>query len=226
MNCLDCQELLQRRLDGEALPEVPELERHLSACRLCRERHAASIPLLESLKSLPWPASPAQLTQHLVVQVLQDRRRRQRRLRLRIMVTTALAASLLLMALAGYLWLPTPKTPEPLPNIVQKDKKLEPEPAPDMAKSMDDARNAVVTLTGRLADQTKQQAQILLAAASPMDVPPLVNVPAVAEGMDATQTLRQAGQGLSDGLEPVTRSTRRALQFLAREVAAFDAGAN
>ena len=36
MNCPECQELLQRRLDGEILANSPELERHLSECLACR----------------------------------------------------------------------------------------------------------------------------------------------------------------------------------------------
>ncbi|MBI3411983.1 MAG: zf-HC2 domain-containing protein [Planctomycetes bacterium] len=224
MNCLEFQELLQRRLDGVASPDPPELELHLSTCRPCQERHAAALRLLEGVKNLPRPRTPEHLGKRIVSMVLEDRRLRQRRWRVRVMVTSALAASLLVIALSGYYLLPERKTPGPkaAPEIARKDNTNDAEQPAEIAKSMEDARNAVTALTGRLADETKKQASILLAATGPVDIGPMIGGPEIPANLD--QTLRQAGQGLSEGLEPVARSTRRALQFLVREVGAIDTG--
>lgn len=224
MNCLEAQEQLQHRLDGDSAPDSAAVERHLSECGPCRELFAAAALFLEGLKSLPRSPITAALTKRIVASVDADRRLRIRSFRVRVAITAALAASLLLTALAGFLWLPAAQKSGPAPNLARKDDKQRPESPPAIAKSMDDARLAVKSLTERLADQTAQQAMLLVAAATPADLGPLVSGPAVPEAADAAQTLRYAGQGLSDGLEPVTRSTRRALQFFVREVAGFESG--
>src|SRR5262245_5989505 len=113
MNCLECQELLQRRLDGEPLQDRAELDRHLVACPECRERHAAAQVLADGLKLLPRAAPPEGLAQRLAARVLGDRAVRLRR---RVWGGVALAASLLLAAMAGYLWL-VPGPPGPIARI-------------------------------------------------------------------------------------------------------------
>src|SRR5438128_11769464 len=101
MNCPECQELLQRRLDGEILANSPELERHLSECLACREQHQAASRLLEALRSAR-PVLEGTPAPRIVMAVLRDRRGPQHRR----WTGLALGGSLLLMALAGYLWWP------------------------------------------------------------------------------------------------------------------------
>ena len=55
MNCLECQNLLQQRLDGDRIAESDALEQHLNQCAGCRDQHTASLRLLDGLKELPRP---------------------------------------------------------------------------------------------------------------------------------------------------------------------------
>jgi hypothetical protein len=230
MNCHECQDLLQRRLDGEALPGTPELDQHLASCPLCRHRFAVSQRLLGGLKRLPRPVLPPDFSQRMVGQILDDRRKRRLRMRRRLWATAALAASLLLMALAGYFGLPDP-TPAPRPGpIAERQVEPEPpvpEPVPSLRRSAEEAGTAVAALTGRLADTTLEQARLLLTATAPMDVPDLA-LPDLALGPwdeplePAAESLRQAGQGVSEGLQTVTDSTRRAVDFFMRELTVLE----
>src|SRR5207249_864730 len=93
-------------------------------------------------------------SQRLLTRVLDDRRRRRVRMRRRLWATAALAASLLLMAVAGYFGLPNPHHSAPNRGPVAEPN-IQPEvPAdlPSLRHSAEEARNAVASLTGRLAD--------------------------------------------------------------------------
>src|ERR1017187_2765388 len=112
MNCLECQELLQRRLDGERIA-AEALDRHLSECATCRELHAGAVRLLDGLKRMPRPALAPNFAQAIVAEVRWDRRQRQEKTRRRVMLTMALAASVLLILFAAYSWLPQSVKDEP-----------------------------------------------------------------------------------------------------------------
>src|SRR5271166_1397366 len=99
MNCLECQDVLQQRLDGDPIADRAALDLHLAACAECRARHAAAQRLEEGLRGTPRPTPPADLTDRTVARVLDDRLRR---LRLRRRVGFLLAASLLLAAVGAY----------------------------------------------------------------------------------------------------------------------------
>src|SRR6516162_4681281 len=95
MNCLECLDLLQRRLDGDAQAESVDLERHLSECADCRARHGAVPQLAEGLRLLASPLPPAGLSNRIVNRVLAEHRGAlsfQRRL----IAAAAIAAGLLL----------------------------------------------------------------------------------------------------------------------------------
>ena len=77
MNCLECQELLQQRLDGERIAATEAFDRHLNECAACREQHAAAVRLLDGIKQLPKVALAANFAQSIVAQVMRDRRQRQ-----------------------------------------------------------------------------------------------------------------------------------------------------
>lgn len=227
MNCLDCQDLLQRRLDGEAIAPTLELEQHVAECPDCRALHASAQILLDGLSALPAPASPHNFTQRLTGLVLEDRRLRLERNRRRWLVTAALAACLLVMALAGYFLLPVPR-PTIAPPAMAHEIKQDEQPPRDVAavalpltKSADDARHAVTALSERWADKAREQTKQFLAAATPVDVPDIDHFPELAEPLDlepAVQSLRLAGAGLAVGLEPVAQNARRALAYFFREL--------
>ena len=215
MNCLECRELLQKRLDGEPVVAAA-LEQHMNQCAKCREQHAGALRLLEAMKALPNPKLAFGFTQALVAQVMQDRRQRLQKIRRRVFVTMALAASVLVMLMLAYYWLPPlsrnnepqPKSPfvevpkeKPLPKEPKESKKQEP-------------RNALTALTDRWADTTRDHAKVVMVAANldGMDRLPAVGALAV------SPSVRDAGQEVSDGVQTVTRNARKAFDFLAREL--------
>ena len=215
MNCPECQDVLQRRLDGEPVPRSAALDAHLAECAECRERHAAARRLLDGLRRLPAAGAPADLTRRILAGVERDRAERRRRARRGLAVTLALAASILLMAAAGYVWLPRPAANDgPVASIPKPpDERKAPAPREPLP---DGTRTAIASLTGKLADRTLDQARVLLTAV------PVDELPAVPELDPAAQTLRQTGQDVSGGLQTVTRSARRALDYFAREMPMLD----
>src|SRR5207247_6179358 len=168
MNCLECQELLQRRLDGELPADSAALEQHLRVCPTCREQHQSAQVLLDGLRAAVPPMPPEYLAPRIIAAVVQDQRM-QLRFRRRVWTGLAVAASLLLMALAGYLWFPRDRN-DPGPDVIGKKDNRPKEEAPSLGRSMEEARAAMTNLTERLADRTKKQAQLILAAANPMDL--------------------------------------------------------
>jgi hypothetical protein len=209
MNCLDCQELLQKRLDGE--PVAGEsLEFHLSQCATCRERHAAALRLLEGLQHLPTPKPATDLTATLVASVLRDRRQRRERVQRRVLVTMGLAASILLMLLAAYWWIPRGANNAPKPPEHVERPRPAPEPKTHVEPKKHEHKNPLAALSERWADATRDHAKVVMVAAN-LDavdrLPPVKEIPGL-----------EAGHEVSDGVRTVTRGARRAFDFLAREL--------
>src|SRR5262249_29736068 len=96
MKCPECDDLLQRRLDGEAVLD-PALEQHLADCAGCRDRQTAAVRLLDGLRLAKSPMPPARLADRLVGARLADRRWP---LRWRRWMVRAAAAAALLAAVA------------------------------------------------------------------------------------------------------------------------------
>jgi hypothetical protein len=214
MNCLDCQEQLQRLLDGDG-PNVStaDLDLHLSVCSSCRELHAAGQRLLEGVRFLRCPVPPAGLAQR-INQQLQVRQRRLRFVH-RFLLPTAVAASLLVATMAGYFALrpaPAPKWTE----IADRGFGLPPVPPPSFNQHVEEAGLAVVSLTRRTAGETIEQGRLLLpriftgrSAPQAQFIQPVLQPPA--------ESLREIKESMSIGLEPVTTAARRALDLLLRE---------
>jgi anti-sigma factor RsiW len=217
MNCLECQNLLQDRLDG-ADDDHADLDRHLATCPACRQWYAAARRLEEGLRFLPPAVPPAGLADRITGRVLAERRTRLA-WRARLRTAAALAASLVL---ALFVARPQPPSPQPLPVAAADrpgahDKAVPPGPLGD---SVAEAGSAVVDLTRRTADEAVGGGRLLLPVVvaradrpeaerpGPMD-PPL-------------KSLRTAGSGVSAGLEPVTSSARRAVDLFFREIPAME----
>jgi hypothetical protein len=211
MNCLESQQLLQQYLDGESIDHA-SLDAHLRACADCAGLHAAAQRLQEGLRLRVPLAVPAGLRERTVAAVIADRRSRRRR---RLLAGLALAASLLLAALAGYygLWRTEETSPLDQPAPVVRT----PEPAPpSLRDSMTEAGTAVVSLTRRTTDETVTQTIRLWPGVTP---PALDNTEVLTQPLDPpARSLREAGQGVSAGLEPVASSARRAVGMFLREL--------
>jgi hypothetical protein len=207
MNCTDWENLLQERLDGGPAADRPGLEPHLAACPSCRERHAAARRLEEGLRLLAPPAPPAGLSGRVAARVLDDRHARLRRRHRLLRTVAAVAAAVLLVFLTVR---DRPSPPEPVPPVVAALQA--PAPSPSLRDSVAEASTAVVDLTRRTADETVGQGRLL--------VPVVVGTPPDAAGdpQSSVHSLREAGQGVSTGLDPVTDSARRALDLFLRDI--------
>jgi hypothetical protein len=70
---------------------------------------------------------------------------------------------------------------------------------------------------GRTADETLGEGRLLLPADVPS--PPLANAVAFQKTWDTpVRTFREAGQGVSTGLEPIATSARRAVNLFLKEI--------
>jgi hypothetical protein len=219
MNCLECQELLQKRMDGAAALPAELLEAHLNQCTACREQHACAVSLLDGLALLPQPRPAANFARSMVAQVMHDRRHRQQKTRRRVFVTMALAASLLFTLMVAYYWLPRSANGNLAPKdiLVKDTPKKEVTPPRQEAKVIpkkEEPRNVFSALTDRWADTTREHAKVLAAAAK---IDAIEKLPAVGE-------LPEAGQEVSDGVQAVTRNARKAFDFFARELPMPDMG--
>jgi hypothetical protein len=233
MNCLECQDMLQRRLDGGPSEPDAMLDQHLAQCALCRARHAAARRLLDGLKHTPQPEAPGGLATRVVARVLRERERRRLRLRRSLYVTAALAASILIMLLIAYSQRPTGDgKPEHGPMVENTPKKdgVPPAPVPPAVpkkdrEPRDDKAHSFAALTGRLADKTLDQAKVLWTVANPVDGVQVGELPNVKELDPAAQSLRQAKQEMSESLDAVGHSARRAIDYFARELPMLDVSA-
>ncbi len=215
MNCLECQELLQARMDGEPIA-ADALEQHLNECASCRDQHLAAQRLLEGLKELPAITPDPGFARALAATIIQDRRQRRDKTRRRVFLTAALAASVMLILFAAYYWFPR----TPTETIVVKDqpKKQAPpikEKTPEQIEKAPEPRSPLTPMMDRWADATRNHAKVMLAATN-LDV--VENLPAVDNLPPIDPGVREASQEVSDGVRTVTRNARRAFDFFAREL--------
>jgi predicted anti-sigma-YlaC factor YlaD len=217
MNCHDCEELLQQRLDGLAGADDPGLAEHLAECPRCRQLHQAAGRLEEGLACLPRPEPPARLGSAIVRQVLAQRRQH---LRWRQRVLAAVAAVLLLILPAlVYWWLPEPQVHRSARLIITPPSS---QPAPSLNQRVAEAGQAVTTLGDRLADRTRANLTLLWQATTPRELPAMEPLPGMSEQEHplepAVQSLREATAGVGTGLQTVANSAQRAMSFFMREL--------
>jgi hypothetical protein len=227
MNAPECRDFLRRRFDGLTPAGRRALEQHLAACPHCRDWHRAARLLEDGLRALPRPEPPPGLSDRIVLRVTADRRDRLRR-RQRL-AGLAAAACLLLTPLAIDLLARRDAGPVPTrPHVVRKAPQAPPQaaPAPSLRQSVDEAGSAVAALTHRLTGQTRDRARLLWGAAKPPGgAAALPDLDGLRAPLDpAAQPLREAGRGVSAGLETVAGSARRAVSFFTREIPALDPG--
>lgn len=214
MKCLECQELLQRRLDGIPLADHKGLEQHLADCVSCREQHAAAARLLRGLGTMQTPVPPPGLARRINAAVLRDRAVRRQRMKRRLYVTAALAASVFVMLLVSY-W-QQPRAPQPAGALETPVAKANPTPSVPAPPAPEvEAPQARAGLSESVVES--------LNALLP-DVP-IKELPAVAElePLDpAAQSLKQAGREVTASLQTVTRSARQAFDYFSRELPSFE----
>jgi hypothetical protein len=220
MNCHASHDLLQQRLDGTAI-ESPEWIEHLRGCADCRALEAATQRLQDGIRRLTSPLPPADFAARIADRVVLERRRARRRARRRWAVTLALAASLFLAVALRLDWHGPQMEPETeKQGPVVKNPAPEPKTTPTLRESVTEAREAVAALTTQTAEETVGPTRWLMPNVSRPELPQ-VDLESIEP---PTQPLREAGEGVSSGLEPVTSSARRAVGLFLRELPPIDVG--
>jgi hypothetical protein len=215
VNCNAWQQQLQQTLDGAEPVDRTALEQHLHDCADCRAYHDAAQRLRAGLKLLRPPAAPPELTNRLVAAVVQDRLLRYRRGRRKLVVALAIAAGIIIVV-GVRLWpgaaKPSPnapesvkKDPDPLPNTVPEDQMATPR------KSVETAVEAVASLTTRTTQRTVEETRKLIPLVGPQ-LPELSWEPAFPK-----VSLSGAGQGVTEGLEPIATHAKQAVSLLRRD---------
>jgi anti-sigma factor RsiW len=212
MNCLESRELLQQQLDGQPIDRAA-LREHLVSCAECAALHAAAGRLQEGLRLLAAPLLPAGMRERVLFKILAEQCARRRRRRM--LAGAALAASLLVALAAGFYALRPAEPTIPAGALLSAAEHLPPAP-PTFRESVAEAGTAVVSLTLRKADETVGQTRMFWPALTP---PSLDNAEVLSEPLEPpARSLREAGQNLSAGLEPVASSARRAVGMFLREL--------
>jgi hypothetical protein len=227
MNCGIARNLLQQSLDGTSI-DSPEWQVHLHECADCRALASAGRRLQEGLRLLTAPLPSLELGARIAERVLWERRLARRRARRRWAVGLTLAAGLLL-ALFLRFERQTPSIRVPiapaetmaknataphLPSPAGDKEGGMREMAPTLRQSAAELGEVFATLTSHTADETVGQTRNWVSNV-PRPALPKVEITT----MDASPfPLREAGQGVSEGLEPVTNSARRAVGLFLREL--------
>ncbi|HEY7158597.1 MAG TPA: hypothetical protein VH575_31930 [Gemmataceae bacterium] len=216
MNCLASHDLLQQDLDGTPI-ESPEWLEHLRGCPDCRALAAAARRLHKGLGLLVTPLPPPDLAARIAERVLLDRRRARRRARRRWAVSLALAAGLFVALALRLDWRGRSAGHESdqSESIVKNETPAPPAAeAPTLRESAAELGGAVASLTSQTADETMEQTSWLV----PKVTGPVLPKVDLASIEPPTRPLREVGEGVSAGLEPVTNSARRAVDLFLREL--------
>jgi hypothetical protein len=212
MTCRHYHSWLQAQLDGEEHGDPLVAEHHLRGCADCRALDAAAQRLREGLLAMTPPCPSADLSSRIVGRVVGERRRARRH---RVTALAALAAGLLVAFGMAMMWPRLfPSKPEKSGNPERIHSESEPGAPPlRLRESVTEAGYAVASLTSRAADETVGHTRILIPTV------PSGSLDMTASALESPkQSLREAGYGVSEGLEPVADSARRAVGLFLREL--------
>jgi hypothetical protein len=213
MNCADYQDWVQRRLDGDTEPSEVGDE-HRRSCPQCARLDTAMARLERGLRLTPVPLPSDRLAEMITYQVLSEQRTTARR---RVLVYVAAMAACLLLGI--YLGSrrgnenvsPEPRVPVEIATNPLTDEK------PKVNDRVGEAGEALATLFSRTADEAVGQGKLLLPS-TPM-TPMTPDVTALPPALEPpAQSIKEAGQGVTAGLEPVTSSARRAFNMFMRDM--------
>ena len=215
---MTCGEIIERLHElaerGTSQPDGP-LAEHLATCPACAGWYAAVKRFGQGLRTLDVPRPPKGFAERVAAQVQFDRLACARARR-RWLAAAAVAASLLLAVSLGYSLL-SKKTVAVSPGPPAADNGgRASEATPSPRASVAEAGDAVAALSRKATDETVEQTRLLW---------PVVSAPISFDGVElstpldpSAQSLREAGQNVSTGLEPVTTSARRAVNLFWRDL--------
>jgi hypothetical protein len=221
MNCAACQAWLQDYLDGAAGDGRPAFDGHLRDCADCAGLYASARRLRGALPALAPPRPRPGLADEIITEYLREVRRR-RRVRRAALAACALAAAVL-VAVGVRLYAPATPAPAGPPSVAKQESPPVPPTAPapgrrpvdavPLRDAAAEAGSAVASLTSRAAGEAVGEARRLLPA---VGTPTLDGLGLPAE--PSARPLREAGEGVTAGLEPVTTSARRAVGLFLRDL--------
>jgi hypothetical protein len=198
--CHAAQAALQRLLDGEASWDCPEAAAHRTACFDCREELALARRLPGAVAQ---PTFPSELTNRVVGAALTQYRRG--RIVRHTGLGAALAASILVAAVSF----------QPSRQTITETRSVASLPRPEddaervkpLGEAVSEARDALVSLTRRTANETRATSVALVPD------PKLPNVPDSGDGLEP---LADAQVAAARSVEPIKTSARRALNLFLR----------
>jgi hypothetical protein len=212
-NCEQYRDLLNRYLDGET--DADALGDHAGRCPDCAALHRGAHRLTQAFALLRPPTPPGTLTDDVLRGLHADQRRR---IGLRFGLAAAAIAAFLMLAFGVHLFRPRPQgnevavappTVPPAPAV----------PAPTLRETVNEASQAFGQLTARAADETVAPARTFWPVLKPA---PLDEWDRPVPLEDSTRPLKETGQSAVVAIEPVTRSARRALDLLLRDLPPMD----
>jgi hypothetical protein len=213
MTCEQYREMLNRQFDGETVGE--SLTDHARQCPDCAALGRGARRLAQALPNLRPPTPARYLTNNILLEVRDDRRRRLG-LRLRI-AAAALAAAMLLVVAVPSFWPGAKKqVAATQPPVVQSTQPANQETMVTLRDTVNEAGQAVGQLTARTANETAGSFWEILTSPrlNDWDQQPQIESP--------TRPLQETGQSAVAAIEPVTNSARRAFGMLLRDMPPMD----
>jgi hypothetical protein len=208
--CAAFEAVVQRVLDWELGPETLDGP-HPNGCPDCRGL-AGAVRLLLSAP-VPLPSAPVGLTDRVLAAVQDDRRVQVRVKWAWRTAGLALAASVLLAGYLGFSSEPPADRPDVAQNDPPKNPVPSPEPPPRVSDQVADAGAALAAITRRARDQTVTPTRNLIPPPDAVELP-MADVPGVEPAAESLAGVPQAAQS---GVEPVARTTRRAINLFLRD---------
>ena len=206
-DCTAFEAVVQRVLDGE-LAHDRLRDRHPQTCPACRDLVKATVAF--TLFPNPVPKPSVGLNQRVLLTVLLDRRQRQQR-RLLVGGSALAMAACLFISLGVYF---TQAGSKPTPEIVE----VAPLPltlnTPRVTDQVAEAGSALTAMTLRATEQAMRPTRALFPV-DPTTVPQ-IDLPTTME--PATESIAALPSAAKSGLEPITGSTRRAVNLFLRDV--------
>ncbi len=206
-DCTAFEAVVQRVLDGE-LSHDRLGGRHPQTCPACRDLLKATAAFTAFPTPVPTPSVGS--NQRVLLTVLNDRRQRRQR-RLFVGGAALTMAACLFISLGVYF---TQAGSKPAPEIVEVAPKPPAINTPRVTDQVAEAGSALTAMTRRATEQAMRPTRSLFPV-DPMAVPQ-IDLPATLE--PATESLAALPSAAKSGLEPITDSTRRAVNLFLRDV--------
>jgi hypothetical protein len=211
IDCSQIERLWNERLDapGGASPDLPALEAHAAHCPACREVAARYQLLGHALRGWGPPPAPPEGFADRVLAARQAAAVRRPAARLWRWAAAAAVLAASAVGLRSALR-PRPDDPGPRPPVIADGRARAPRP---LAASLADATLATLDLARQTSAPAARIGRRVLASTTPPagSAPPLTFPASIGPAADALQSV---GDGVNQGMRPLSGSARHAFRFL------------